>query len=138
MAGFNSDFSEYTVLIVDDINMNIFLLQKILTRFNFNILTAKSGREALNVMSGIKPAIVFLDVMMPGMDGLATLRAIRSNPDYADVRVIMVSALNSEEDVQAALNNGANDYVTKPILMASLTDVVMRQVDEYRKSKGEA
>ena len=76
MAGFNSDFSEYTVLIVDDINMNIFLLQKILTRFNFNILTAKSGREALNVMSGIKPAIVFLDVMMPGMDGLATLRAI--------------------------------------------------------------
>ncbi len=48
----------------------------------------------------------------------------------------MVSALNSEEDVQAALNNGANDYVTKPILMASLTDVVMRQVDEYRKSKG--
>ena len=135
MAGFDSDYSDYTVLIVDDISMNIYLLQKILSRFNFNILTAKSGREALSMMTSIKPALVFMDVMMPGMDGLATVRAIRNDPSNSDIRIIMVSALNSEEDVQAALQRGANDYVTKPIIMSTLTDVVMKQMDAYRKAK---
>lgn len=135
MSGFSSDFSEYTVLVVDDISLNVLLLQKSLQRFNFNIVTANSGREALEVIAAIKPAIVFLDVMMPGMDGLAVLKAIRQNPANDDIRVVMVSALASEADIDAAKERGANAYITKPIVMATLMNVVMQQVEAYKESQ---
>lgn len=135
MSGFSSDFSEYTVLVVDDISLNVLLLQKSLQRFNFNIVTANSGREALEVIAAIKPAIVFLDVMMPGMDGLAVLKAIRQNPANDDIRVVMVSALASEGDIDAAKERGANAYITKPIVMATLMNVVMQQVEAYKESQ---
>lgn len=120
---------------VDDISLNVLLLQKSLQRFNFNIVTANSGREALEVIAAIKPAIVFLDVMMPGMDGLAVLKAIRQNPANDDIRVVMVSALASEGDIDAAKERGANAYITKPIVMATLMNVVMQQVEAYKESQ---
>lgn len=120
---------------VDDISLNVLLLQKSLQRFNFNIVTANSGREALEVIAAIKPAIVFLDVMMPGMDGLAVLKAIRQNPANDDIRVVMVSALASEADIDAAKERGANAYITKPIVMATLMNVVMQQVEAYKESQ---
>ena len=120
---------------VDDISLNVLLLQKSLQRFNFNIVTANSGREALEVIAAIKPAIVFLDVMMPGMDGLAVLKAIWQNPANDDIRVVMVSALASEGDIDAAKERGANAYITKPIVMATLMNVVMQQVEAYKESQ---
>ena len=91
----NIDLSKHTVLAVDDIPMNLLLISKILSRININISTAANGREALDFIAKNKPSLVLLDLMMPEIDGYEVLRRIRENPETADIRVIILSALNS-------------------------------------------
>jgi diguanylate cyclase (GGDEF)-like protein len=104
-----------TLLLVDDEPMNRDALQRRLTRAGYHILTAETGSEALEVADANRVDLVLLDVMMPGMDGIETLRRLRRSRSVAELPVIMVTAKNSSEDVVEALDAGANDYVTKPV-----------------------
>ena len=124
----NIDLSKHTVLAVDDIPMNLLLISKILSRININISTAANGREALDFKAKNKPSLVLLDLMMPEIDGYEVLRRIRENPETADIRVIILSALNSNEDIVKGFNMGANDFITKPIILEKLTSCVITQL----------
>ncbi|MBQ9385956.1 MAG: response regulator [Bacteroidaceae bacterium] len=124
----NIDLSKHTVLAVDDIPMNLLLISKILSRININISTAANGREALDFIAKNKPSLVLLDLMMPEIDGYEVLRRIRENPETADIRVIILSALNSNEDIVKGFNMGANDFITKPIILEKLTSCVITQL----------
>ena len=124
----NIDLSKHTVLAVDDIPMNLLLISKILSRININISTAANGREALDFIAKNKPSLVLLDLMMPEIDGYEVLRRIRENSETADIRVIILSALNSNEDIVKGFNMGANDFITKPIILEKLTSCVITQL----------
>jgi CheY-like chemotaxis protein len=124
----NIDLSKHTVLAVDDIPMNLLLISKILSRININISTAANGREALDFIAKNKPSLVLLDLMMPEIDGYEVLKRIRENPETADIRVIILSALNSNEDIVKGFNMGANDFITKPIILEKLTSCVITQL----------
>ena len=110
MAQKNIDLSKYTVLAVDDIPMNLLLISKILTRLNINVKTAANGREALDMIEKERPSLVLLDLMMPEIDGYEVLTRLRSNPATEDLRIIILSALNSNEDIVKGFNLGANDF----------------------------
>ena len=122
------DFSKYLVLAVDDIPLNVLLVQKMLSRFNFRLKTAANGQQALDSVAEEKPDLILLDLMMPGIDGFEVIRRLRENPDTADIQIVILSALNSNEDIVKGFNVGANDFIMKPIIMEKLLTCVVTQL----------
>lgn len=127
------DYSGYNVLAVDDIPLNILLVQKMLKRFNFKLRTASGGQQALDMVAQEKPDLILLDLMMPGIDGFEVIRRLRENPETADIQIIILSALNSQEDVVKGFNAGANDFIMKPIIMEKLLSCVVNQLGLVKK-----
>ena len=103
------------LLIVDDNKMNREVLGRRLKCPEYQVLEARSGREALDAIHQGSIDLVMLDSMMPEMSGLEVLTAIRADFSIIDLPVIMVTAKEQTDDVVAALEAGANDYVTKPL-----------------------
>ncbi|HEX8201055.1 MAG TPA: SpoIIE family protein phosphatase [Isosphaeraceae bacterium] len=103
------------ILVVDDHRPNVVLLARHLQGLGYDVATADSGPEALEVIAAVRPDIVLLDIAMPGMSGLDVLRRLRGEPATDDLPVILVSGRDTTEDVVEGLRLGAYDYVTKPI-----------------------
>lgn len=116
------------VLVVDDNEDNANIIRDYLEARGYPITVAYSGDEAMKQFNSVKPAIVLLDVMMPGMDGWQVCRKIKTGPSGRDVRVIMVTALQDWMDKRQALETGADDYVEKPFELSKLVTVVERNV----------
>jgi diguanylate cyclase (GGDEF)-like protein len=128
------DQTNVTLLLVDDDAMNRDALQRRLSRTGYTVLTAESGPHALETVSAHRVDAILLDVMMPGMSGIETLRRLRLSHSVSELPVIMVTANDRSEDVVDALDLGANDYVTKPIdfpvvLARIRTQVTARRAD---------
>jgi diguanylate cyclase (GGDEF)-like protein len=121
-----------TLLVVDDDAMNRDALSRRLTRTGYTVLTAETGAEALSIISQNRVDAVLLDVMMPGMSGIDTLRSLRQSRSVSDLPVIMVTAKDGSDDVVEALDLGANDYVTKPIDYAVALARIRAQVTARR------
>ncbi|HQT95590.1 MAG TPA: response regulator, partial [Thermoanaerobaculaceae bacterium] len=103
------------LLVVDDNPENRDMLTRRLRRRGYDVVEAEDGLKALELAAGREFDVVLLDVMMPVMDGLETLRHLRRTRSVAELPVIMATAKGESEDVVEALTLGANDYVTKPI-----------------------
>jgi diguanylate cyclase (GGDEF)-like protein len=103
------------ILIVDDVSDNRVLLQRRFQRHGFEVVEADSGLKALELIDSQEFDLVLLDVMMPGIDGIETLKRIRSQKSASALPVIMVTAKTESENVVEALALGANDYITKPV-----------------------
>lgn len=102
------------ILIVDDSAVMVRLLEYTLQSAGYTTQSALSGDAALERIQRQRPALVFLDIMMPDVDGLQVLRRIRHDPALADLAVVVISARAQEADRDAALAAGATDYMTKP------------------------
>lgn len=122
------NYSDYSVLVVDDVPLNLMLVEKMLTRFNFVVKKAGSGVEALEMIEAERPSVVLLDLLMPNMDGYEVLRRIRANAATKDLPVIILTALNSDADIIKGFKTGANDFITKPIIMDRLIRGIERQL----------
>ncbi|MFL0811575.1 MAG: diguanylate cyclase [Agarilytica sp.] len=104
------------VLVVDDIQDNITLLTFELEDDDFVVHEAHNGQQCLDIANTTpQPDIILLDIHMPGMSGIETLKQLKENPRTQDIPVIMVSANTSEASVVEAIDLGANDFVSKPI-----------------------
>jgi len=115
------------ILIVDDSRPVRRLVAGLLSRVGYRTVVAGDGFEALQLLYRTRPDLVILDIMMPRMDGLETLRRIR---DCSDVPVLILSARDREEDKVLALQGGADDYLTKPFgkrEIAARVDALLRR-----------
>ena len=131
------DYSQFKVLAVDDIPINLLLVQKMLARFNFKLSTAANGQLALDAVAKDKPDLILLDLMMPIVDGFEVIRRLRENPETADIQIVILSALNSNEDIVKGFSLGANDFIMKPIIMERLLTCVATQLQLVEaRSKG--
>jgi diguanylate cyclase (GGDEF)-like protein len=108
-------YAKATLLVVDDEFMNRDVLQRRLERAGYRVLTADGGRAALAIAAAEHLDLVLLDVMMPGIDGIETLRQLRQSRSVSELPIIMVTARDRSEDIVQALDAGANDYITKPV-----------------------
>lgn len=132
------------VLVVDDILPNVKLLEAKLASEYYDVLTATSGKEALEKVAAESPDIVLLDVMMPEMDGFEVCSKIKSNPETSHIPVVMVTALTDTEDKVKGLESGADDFLSKPIndtaLMARVRSLVRLKMalDEWRTRENTA
>src|SRR2546423_13282523 len=103
------------VLVVDDILANVKLLEARLSAEYFDVFTAYSGEEALELLRTERVDVVLLDVMMPAMDGFEVCRRIKASPKTMHVPVVMVTALDQTSDKVQGLEAGADDFLTKPV-----------------------
>ena len=103
------------VLVVDDILANVKLLEARLSAEYFDVFTAYSGEEALELLRTERVDVVLLDVMMPAMDGFEVCRRIKGPPKTMHVPVVMVTALDQASDKVQGLEAGADDFITKPV-----------------------
>ena len=103
------------VLVVDDVPANLKLLEARLNAEYFEVLTAQSGREALEICERGQCDIVLLDVMMPGIDGFEVARRLKKNPATMHTPIVMVTALDQPMDRVRGLEAGADDFLTKPV-----------------------
>ena len=101
------------ILLVDDNFETLKLLQRVLQN-DYHVTFAQSGDAALELLGRYLFDLVLLDMMMPGLNGLDVLKMMRSDPETANIPVVVLSAMSRGKDVVTALQAGANDYVTKP------------------------
>jgi len=103
------------VLIVEDDEHIAYLLEYMLQREGFATMCAADGRQAERIIeSEAPPALVLLDIMLPYRSGIELVSQIRSRHEWAEVPVLMLTAKSQEQDIVAALDAGASDYVVKP------------------------
>ena len=103
-----------TILVVDDHEEIREALAEILEEEGHNILQAADGFQALEIVSHSRPDVILLDIAMPGMDGLETLRRLKDQPESSNLPVIMVTAQGDRQNMVKAVQLGVRDYVTKP------------------------
>lgn len=103
------------ILIVDDDPRGRKLLASYLKPKGYDVLMACSGEEALEIVAESLPAVMLLDVMMPGMSGLEVCSTIKDNPETRLTQIMMVTALGGEDDRVESLDTGADDYIAKPV-----------------------
>lgn len=103
------------VLIVDDTPANLAFLSDALDDEGYEVLVAPSGLSALRQLELVRPDIILLDAMMPGLDGFDTCRRLKANRETENIPVIFMTALTGTEDIVRGFGEGAVDYVTKPV-----------------------
>lgn len=108
---------EPSVLIVEDDPDVLHMIQEILEQKGFHVFTAADGESAIGAVGKINPAVVLLDLMLPGMDGFEVCERIRK---FSEVPIIIVSAKVEDEDKVKGLESGADDYLTKPFSASEL------------------
>ena len=117
------------ILVVDDNHDNAEIIRQYLEIRGYPITVAYDGDQALALFETVKPALVLLDVMMPGRDGWEVCRIMKQHPVLGKtVRVIMVTALDEWQDKREALQLGADDYVEKPFDLPTLATTVQRNL----------
>lgn len=113
-----------TVLIVDDEPLFRGVVADILIAAGHRVLQASSVHDAISTLQIEKPGVILTDQMMPDLDGLSFVHRLRADREWADVRVIIVSAKSTPEDIQRARRAGANDYLVKPFSASQLRSMV--------------
>lgn len=103
------------ILVVDDDRMIRLLLRRFLESCEHQVVEAASGEEALTLFAEANPDIVLMDMVMPGMDGIETAKQIKKMRDERWTPILFLTALDNEADLVAALSNGGDDYLTKPV-----------------------
>lgn len=103
------------ILVVDDQPINVQLLKRKLEREGMTVITAYSGKDALDLVAADKPDLILLDVMMPEMDGIEVCQRLQSSSETKSIPVIFITARTSKEGKIEGLGVGAVDYITKPI-----------------------
>lgn len=133
------DYSRYSILVVDDIPVNVLLVKSMLSKYKFNVTSANNGRDALNAVAQSMPDVILLDVMMPGMNGFEVTKALRNDAKTQFIPVIILSALNSDADIKEGLSAGANDFITKPFIQERIVNSILNQINlaETRQGKSQ-
>ncbi|HEY4610949.1 MAG TPA: response regulator, partial [Ilumatobacteraceae bacterium] len=118
------------VLIVDDDPRNLFAISSVLESQGLDVLIAENGQDGIDVLM-TEPGIelVLMDIMMPGMDGYSTMEVIRRQDGFADLPIVALTAKAMVGDREKAIRAGASDYVTKPVAIDKLLDVMHRWLD---------
>jgi two-component system alkaline phosphatase synthesis response regulator PhoP len=128
----------HKVLVVDDESDILELLEYNLTKEGYEVKTAQDGKTAVEKAQKFQPQLILLDIMMPNQDGVETCRQLRESPESANAFIIFLTARSEEYSEVAAFENGADDYITKPIkpraLMSRINAYFRRDIKKQKDS----
>lgn len=120
--------SDIPILVVDDDPNSLDIVRTYLEARGYQVATAMDGQEALSKLEEVRPQLILLDVMMPGMDGWEVARVVKNHPEFGRVRIVMLTARSDFSDKQQGLRSGADDYIVKPIRLEELGSRVERNL----------
>jgi CheY-like chemotaxis protein len=112
------------ILVIDDSNTNVVLLDAILSTRGYEIKTALSVKEAMELVKKKVPDLILLDLLMPEISGFDFLKNIHNNDQLKDVPFVVISALTDEINIATCLELGASDFIRKPVDIAVLVNTV--------------
>ena len=112
------------ILIVDDEPNIVMTLEYTFKKSNYEVFIARDGQEALDILKTNFPDVIILDIMMPMVDGFATLEQIRKDDNLQHTKVMFLSAKNKESDFEKGLALGADAYMTKPFSIKKVVEKV--------------
>lgn len=118
-----------TVLIVEDNELNMKLFHDLLEAHGYETLEARTGPEALELAEKHRPDLILMDIQLPEVSGLDVTRKIKGNEDLANIPVIAVTAFAMKGDEERIRQGGCEDYIAKPITVASFLEKVKRYLD---------
>jgi two-component system, cell cycle response regulator DivK len=121
-----------TVLLIEDNEQNRYLVTFLLEKHGYTVVPAATGREALDLVRTLSPAIILLDIQLPEMNGYAIARALRSAPALATIPIIAVTSYAMPGDRESALAAGCDGYVEKPIDPDSFVSEIQRFLPDTR------
>lgn len=110
------------ILIVDDSPTEIHVLTSILEKLGHSVQTADNGEDGIAKAKEVKPDLILMDVVMPGMNGFQATRQLSKDSETSDIPIIIVTTKDQETDRVWGLRQGAKDYVTKPVEEAMLIE----------------
>ena len=116
------------ILIVDDNPTNLKLVKYLVRAHGYEVDTAADAEAAIAAIRAHRPALILMDLQLPGIDGIELTRRIKADPETRDITVIAVTAYAMKGDEDKALAAGCDDYVTKPIDTRSLPALIARHV----------
>ena len=125
------------ILIVDDAPANLGVLRKMMVRQGYQTFVATSGERAIEIARRVHPDLILLDVVMPGMGGFETCRQLKEHAATRRIPVIFMSALTETDDIVSGFDNGAVDYIGKPLRMAEVCARVRTQLRIHSHSESE-
>jgi len=114
----------YKVLIADDNSANMETICAYLESRNYQVFTASNGKIAVDMAITLKPDIILMDIQMPEMDGLTAIKLIRANPETVNIPIIALTALAMSGDREKCIEAGANDYMSKPFRLRTLSNSI--------------
>jgi len=116
------------ILIVDDEPSIVMSLEYLLRRKKFDVLIARNGTEALNILGKSTPDLILLDIMMPDVDGYEICEFVRTSPELKHIKIIFLSAKSKKSDIEKGMQLGADAYMVKPFstkdLLAKVNELV--------------
>jgi CheY-like chemotaxis protein len=115
-----------TILVVENEVSNRILIERVLSTRGYFCLTASNGREALEILDQQRVDLILTDLSMPVLDGYRTMQLIRARPALANVPIVAVTAYALNDENEAAMQIGCNEYLTKPFKPRQLLEVVDR------------
>ncbi|MGA2641651.1 MAG: response regulator [Spirochaetia bacterium] len=115
-----------TVLVIDDEELNLKLVTRMLTGEGFRVLSASSAEAGLELLRQKRPDVILMDIRLGGMDGLTATRRVKADPVFASIPVVGVSAYAMEEDSARASQAGCSGYISKPFTKKELVETVRR------------
>jgi two-component system cell cycle response regulator DivK len=120
-----------TILVVDDNEDSRDLVKKILKKYNYQVIEAVDGEEAIAKAIAYRPAIILMDISIPKIDGYEATRRLKERPDFKDTPIIAFTAHAMKGDQEKALEAGCNGYISKPINVREFPE----QIKVYLKEK---
>ena len=123
-----------TILVVDDNLLNLELVTDVLTHAGYAVRQARSAEAALESARAAAPDLILLDIGLPGMDGHAAVRALKSDPETRDIVTVALTAFAMAGDEERALESGFDGYVTKPIHTRTLAQTVARLLETRERA----
>ena len=103
------------ILIIDDSNTNVVLLESLLKKNGYDVSSALSAREGLKAIENGKPDLIYLDFLMPEIDGLQFMDILKENKSWKDIPIVMLSAISDREIIKKSREKGVKEYIVKPI-----------------------
>jgi two-component system, cell cycle response regulator DivK len=130
--------SNDSVLIVEDTPVNLKVVRVLLSRHGFEVLTATTAEEALEVLNQFQPRLVLTDIQLPGMNGLELIKRVKSDPTKRGTLVVALTAFAMKDDEQKAIDAGCDGYITKPIDTRSFPALIRQYMSQSHETPNEA
>jgi twitching motility two-component system response regulator PilH len=119
-AGGRATEGQVSILIVDDSPTELYVLKGIVEAAGYHAVTASDGESGIEQAKSMKPDVILMDVVMPGLNGFQATRQLSRDPETSNIPIIIVTTKDQETDRTWGLRQGAKDYVVKPIVAAEL------------------